>query len=241
MVVVRSLAFNLLFYGWLALCCVISLPLLLLPRRWTVGMVRFWARGVILLLRRVVGLDYRVRGGARPAGSPLIIAAKHQSAWDTIVFLVLLDDPSYVIKRELGWIPFYGWFARKTGMIAVDRGAGAKALRRLIAAAQPVLAAGRPIVIFPQGTRTAPGTRRAYLPGVYALYASTTASLVPVALNSGLFWSRRSFLKRPGTISVEFLPPIAPGLDRRGFMAELESRIETATRALEAVDNMPRN
>lgn len=234
MLVVRSLVFNLLFYGWMALLCVGSLPLLLLPRRWMVGVVRLWARGVMMLLHRIVGLDYRVIGSARPAGGPLIIAAKHQSAWDTIVFLVLFDDPAYVIKRELALIPFYGWFARKTGMIAVDRAAGAKALKRLIAAAGPALAARRPIVIFPQGTRTAPGTRRAYLPGVYGLYASTTASLVPVALNSGLFWGRRSFLKRPGTISVEFLPPIAPGLDRRGFMAELERRIETATRALES-------
>ena len=124
-------------------------------------------------------------------------------------------------------------------MIGIDRGAGTSALKRLIADTRPMIATGRPIVIFPQGTRTAPGTRRPYLPGAYMIYADAKAPVVPVALNSGLFWARRSFVKRPGRITVAFLPAIAPGLDRRAFTALLEERIETATTALDTCGKPP--
>ena len=230
----RSLIFNLLFYAWIAGFGLPVLPLLALPRRFARVAVKLWAHGVLWLLARVVGLDYTVRGREHLPAGPAIIAAKHQSAWDTVIFLALLDDPAYVLKRELLKIPVYGWFPWKLGMIGIDRAAGPSALKRLAAQARPVLAAGRPIVIFPQGTRTEPGARRPYLPGVFALYAATDAPVVPVALNSGLFWGRRRFLRRPGRIVVEYLPALPPGLDRRRFMAALEARIETATAALEA-------
>jgi 1-acyl-sn-glycerol-3-phosphate acyltransferase len=239
MLAVRSLAFNLLFFAWLIVLGLPCLPLLLLPRRqvWTV--VKLWTRGVLWLLRHIVGLDFAVRGERPPDGRPVIVAAKHQSAWDTLVFLVLFDDPAYVLKRELLMIPIYGWFTWRLGMIGIDRGAGTSALKRLVTDARPKFAAGRPVVIFPQGTRTAPGSRRPYLPGAYMLYADSKLPVVPVALNSGLFWGRRSFLKRPGRIIVEFLPALPEGLDRRAFTAELERRIETATSALEACGKPP--
>ena len=233
---VRSLVFNVLAALWLFGLGLVTLPLLLLPRRWVWGMVKLWAHGVLAMLRTIVGLDYTTRGLDLPARGAMLLAAKHQSAWDTIVFLVLLDDPAVVLKRELFKIPVYGWFTWKLGMIGIDRAAGTGALRRLVARARPVIAARRPIVIFPQGTRTAPGTRRPYLPGVYALYAETGVPVVPVALNSGRFWGRRRFIKRPGRIVVEFLPSLPPALDRRHFMAALEGSIEAATTALEAVD-----
>ncbi len=157
---------------------------------------------------------------------------KHQSAWDTLAVPVLFGDVGIVIKRELLWIPCYGWYARKAGMIPVDRGAGAAALRGMLGRARAVMAEGRPIVIFPEGTRTAVGTRRPYHPGVAALYTQLDLPVVPVALNSGLFWPRRSFLKRPGRIVVEALAPLPPGLERKAFLAELQSRIETATERL---------
>jgi 1-acyl-sn-glycerol-3-phosphate acyltransferase len=237
----RSLAFNVLAAVWLFGLGLLTLPMLLLPRRWVWVVVRLWARGVLAMLRTIVGLDYTTNGLAPgpqgwPARGAMLLAAKHQSAWDTIVFLVLLDEPAIVLKRELFRIPLYGWFTWKIGMIGIDRAAGARALKDLVARTRPALAAGRPVLIFPQGTRTAPGTHRAYLPGVYALYAATGLPVVPVALDSGRFWGRRSFVKRPGRITVSFLEPIAPGLDRRTFMAELERRIETATTALEAGD-----
>src|SRR5690606_21388864 len=147
-----------------------------------------------------------------------IVAAKHQSAWDTMAFYWVLDDAAYVLKKELLSIPLYGWCARKARMIGVDRSGGAKALRAMVEQAQNCLAEGRPIVIFPEGTRTAPGRRSAYHPGIAALYTRLGVPVVPVALNSGLFWGRRSFIKQPGRIVVQFLPPIPPGLERRAFM-----------------------
>jgi len=144
----------------------------------------------------------------------------------------VLGDPAVVLKRELLLLPFYGWYAARAGSIAIDRRAGAGALRGMVAAARPIAAEGRPIVIFPEGTRTAPGERLPYQPGVAALYRALALPLVPAAVNSGLFWGRRSFVKRPGRIVLEFLEPLPPGWSRRRLMSELEKRIETATAAL---------
>ncbi|HEX6441157.1 MAG TPA: lysophospholipid acyltransferase family protein [Stellaceae bacterium] len=230
----RSLAFNAAFVATTALIGVLGLPVLLGPRHWSMRLGGFWARCVLRLLGGIAGLRGEVRGmGHLPTGSCLI-AMKHQSAWDTLMLQALLGDPAVVIKRELLWIPFYGWYARRAGSIPVDRRGGGGALRGMVTAARRAAAEGRPIVIFPQGTRTAPGQPVPYQPGVAALYQALDLPLVPAAVNSGLFWGRRSFLKRPGLSVLEFLAPIAPGLPRREVMAELESRIETATTALEA-------
>jgi 1-acyl-sn-glycerol-3-phosphate acyltransferase len=140
-----------------------------------------------------------------------------------------------VIKRELGWIPFYGWYALKAGMIPVDRAGGASALKRMVAASERALAQGRPILIFPEGTRSAVGAKPDYQPGIAALYRQLQIPLVPVAVNSGLFWGRRHFLKRPGRIVVEILPPLPPGRDRRAILDELETSIEVATARLTSV------
>jgi 1-acyl-sn-glycerol-3-phosphate acyltransferase len=157
---------------------------------------------------------------------------KHQSTWDTLILPVVLDDPTIVLKRELLFVPFFGWYAARAGSIAIDRRAGAGALRRMLSKARRVAATGRPIVIFPEGTRVAPGEQRPYHPGVAALYQSQALPLVPAAVNSGLYWGRRSFIKRPGRIVLEFLDPIPPGWPRDRLMAELKRRIETASGAL---------
>ncbi|MCK6450704.1 MAG: 1-acyl-sn-glycerol-3-phosphate acyltransferase [Alphaproteobacteria bacterium] len=234
MTTLRALLFNAFFLGWTALLT--CLYLLLLPFPWRVlsSAVAWWARSVLWVLKVLVGLRFVVRGREHVPEGAAIVAAKHQSAWDTIAINVLLDHPAVVLKRELLQLPVWGWLARRCGMIAVDRAAGSAALRRMLAAAEGRAAQGRQIVIFPQGTRTAPGTRRAYFPGVAALYDRLGLPVVPVALNSGVFWGRRAFLKKPGTIVVEFLPPIPPGLPRRQFLGELESRIETASDRLAA-------
>src|SRR5262249_4612223 len=158
-----------------------------------------------------------------------VIAPKHQSAWDTIVFFAICDDAIYVLKQELMHIPFYGWNARKLGMIGLDRSGAGAALRGLIRQAQATIAAGRQLAIFPQGTRVPPGAAAPYQPGIAALYTQVEAPVIPVALNSGLFWGRRRFVKRPGTIVLEILPAIPPGLDRKAFTAQLEHAIETAS------------
>lgn len=149
-------------------------------------------------------------------------------------FALPLRLPAYVLKRELMRIPLFGLYLRCAGMIPVDRTGGGGALKQMVAKARAAAAAGRHLLIYPAGTRTPPGERRAYHPGVAALYGQLDLPVVPVALNSGLFWGRRAFMKRPGVITVEFLPPIPPGLPRKQFMAELQARIETATERLVA-------
>jgi 1-acyl-sn-glycerol-3-phosphate acyltransferase len=232
MIWARGLAFNVAFFAWTAIAGIIGLPFLIAPRAVTMRFGQFWAHIVLVLLRIIVGLDHEIRGLDRIPRGGCIIAMKHQSAWDTLILHVVLSDFAAVVKRELLLVPFYGWYAARAGSIAIDRKAGARALRRMVAAARPVAAQGRPIVIFPEGTRVAPGARLPYQPGVAALYQALALPLVPAAVDSGYFWGRRSFVKRPGRIVLEFLDPIPPGWPRRRVMAELEQRIETAAAVL---------
>ena len=229
----RALLFNIAFFGSTALLGILGLPLLLAPRRLVMAFGRFWARCVLWLARNIVGLDGEIRGLEHVPQGACLIAMKHQSAWDTLILPVVLGDPAVVIKRELLWVPFYGWYASRAGSIAIDRGGGAGALRRMLGAARRAAAQTRPIVIFPEGTRTAPGQTLTYQPGVAALYQALSLPLVPAAVNSGLYWGRRAFVKRSGRIVLSFLEPIPPGLPRREVMRELETRIEQATALLE--------
>ncbi len=234
MTALRSLAYQLLFLPWTLGLSLLYLPLLLGPRRRMQRAAAFWLRGALALQAAVLGLRYEVRGREHlPAGAALI-AAKHQSAWDTMIFHQLLGDPAYVLKQELLRLPFIGWYLQKTGMVAIDRTAGIKALKLMVDAAKAAAAEGRQVVIFPEGHRAPAGQSGDYHSGVAALYAGLELPLVPVSLNSGLFWGRNAFLRHAGVITLEFLPAIPPGLNRKLLMPELEQRIETATRALEA-------
>lgn len=232
MIWLRSLAFQAAFYVWTVALGLATLPVLLLPRRVALGLARLWIDGTFWLLSNVAGLTYEVRGEAHRAEGPAIYAIKHQSAWDTLVLLRLFRDPTIVIKGELAWMPFVGWYLIRLGMIPIDRRSRAVALRRMVRTARKRLAAGRDIVVFPEGTRTAPGERVAYRPGVAALYAALDVPVVPMALDSGLYWGRREFAKRPGRIVVSVLPPVAPGLERRRFMDRLRDLIESQTARL---------
>lgn len=229
MMFLRSLVFNIVFYPTLAVVVLILWVLLPLPRMVMQRAFRVWMRVLMWIMRVVLNLTYEVRGLENLPAGAAVIASKHQSAWDTGFFYLVLDDPAYVLKRELLSIPLYGWYLRRAGMISVDRAAGASALKNMMRDSLAMLKEERQVVIFPEGTRTAPGTRRPYHPGVAGLYARTEAPLVPVAINSGVFWPRRSFIKRPGRVIVEFLPAIPNGLDRAAFMKELQGRIESAT------------
>ena len=228
----RSLAFQAAFYAWTGGLGLLSLPVLLLPRGAALGVARLWIDGTFWLLAGIVGLTYEVRGGEHRAPGRAIYAIKHQSAWDTLVLMRLFRDPAIVMKGELAWLPFVGWYLVRLGMIPIDRGAGARALRRMLRLAKARIADGRDVVVFPEGTRTAPGQTRPYRPGIAALYRALDVPVVPVALDSGLYWARRAFLKRPGRIVVAMLPPIAPGLARDAFMAGLRERIDTETARL---------
>lgn len=235
----KAILFNIAYWTWTAVIGTLGLPFLLAPRRAAMRFGRFWSRGVLLLLQAIVGLDHRILGLEHVPPGGAVIAMKHQSAWDAIALPVVLDDPAPVVKRELLRLPFYGWYMARAGAIAIDRKAGAAALRAMLAVARQVAAERRPIVIYPQGTRVAPGATAPYQPGVYALYQALALPLVPAAVNSGLFWGRRGFLKRPGQITLEFLEPIPPGWPRHQLMAELERRIETATATLEKAAGDP--
>jgi 1-acyl-sn-glycerol-3-phosphate acyltransferase len=224
-----------IFFVWFVLASVVihlaALPALLLPRIAMLWAGHAWCVAVLWGLRVFAGQNFEVRGSRPPDGA--LIASKHMSMWDTLALYTSLNMPLFVLKRELLAIPFYGWFVRKAGMIAIDREGRASALRKMTAAVRAAIARGRAVIIFPEGTRKKPDAEPAYKPGVAALYGQLGGECVPVALNSGLYWTGPAgFVKRPGTIILEFLPPIPPGLKRREFMATLQDRIETATQKL---------
>lgn len=230
MVFIRSL----LFFIWFIAASVLLMGgfvwFLLLPRPFTVQLSKTWSRTLLFGLKWIVGLDWEVRGPVPHGG--VLVASKHMSMWDTITLYLLLDDASTVLKRELQRIPFYGWYIWKAGVIPIDREGKASAMRKMIAQARAMLSAGRDILIFPEGTRQKPYAPPDYKPGVAGLYAQLGVPCIPVALDSGLFWT--GFIKKPGKIVVEFLPAIPAGLKRAEFMETLQSRIENATAKLRA-------
>ena len=228
----RSLLFNLLFYVTTTLFVVLGSPLLFAPRRWAMAALAVHSRFELWLLKLIVGTKLEVRGQEKLPKGACLVASKHQSAWETFALTPLFRDPALLMKRELFWIPFHGWFSRKFEMIPVDRDKGPAALRRMLREARKRVADGREIIIFPEGTRRPPGAPPDYKTGVILLYEALGIPCVPVALNSGVFWPRRSLERRPGTIVVEFLDPIPPGLPKAEFLARLTEAIEAASTRL---------
>jgi len=237
----RSLVFNVLFYVNLALFLVLGSWLFVCPRIWAIRGLQLWACSSIVLLRLICGITMEVRGREHLPKAAALVAGKHQSFWETFAILPLLDDPCMVLKRELTFIPLFGWFALKFRMIAVERSAGTAALKKLVARAKREIAAGRQVVIMPEGTRKGPDDPPDYKPGAAALYGALDVPCVPFGLNAGLYWPRRKFLRHPGTIIIEFLPPIPPGLPRKLFQAQLEAAIEASTHRLVAEGRSKQN
>jgi len=228
---VRSALFFVWFIVLSVVVHIVFLPTLVMTRRAAVFAARSWCTGILWGLKTIAGLDYEIRGALPPRGT--LIASKHMSMWDTIGLFTVLGDPVFVLKRELLRVPFYGWYAKRVGMIAIDRTAAGAALRTMTKAARSALSAGLSIIIFPEGTRKRVGAPPDYKSGIAALYQRLDVACVPVALNSGLFWTGPAgFLKKRGRIALDFLPAIAPGLKRQDFMQTLEQRIETTTAEL---------
>jgi 1-acyl-sn-glycerol-3-phosphate acyltransferase len=228
----RSLLYAAAFYLVTGLMLVGLSWLLLAPRSWAMSGLKLHARISIWLLAKIVGTKMEVRGRENLPDGPILVVAKHQSTWDTFALIPLFSDPAIVLKDELKWIPFYGWFCVKFGHILVKRDKASIALKTLVADAKDRIAAGREVVIFPEGTRMPPGAPPDYKPGYLALYDALGVPTVPLALNSGLFWPRRSIVRYPGTIVVSFLPPVPPGLPRKIAKDRIESAIETESAAL---------
>jgi len=227
----RSRIFAAYLYTFPFLIFIFLFPTLLHPpaaRR----VVRFWAVTVLWGLKAICGLSYRVEGRENVPAGPCLIACKHQSMWETVALLPIIEEPVFVMKQELMKLPLYGWFAQASRHIGVDREGGAIAMRAMIRAAQARVAEGRQVVIFPEGTRVAPGESRDYQPGAAGLYAGLGLPCVPAALNSGLYWVHPGLLRRQGEIVLRFAEPIPPGLPRKEFMALMRERIEGETEAL---------
>ena len=230
----RSLLFNLLFYPNFVFWAVIALPTLAMPRKALLRVANWWAQSNIFMMRVICNIKVEYRGTEKIPKGPLIVAAKHQSMWETISLLHFFEAPFFVLKRELLRIPLFGQYLMKANMVPIDRSSGRRALTTIVKRASEEVRNGRQFVIFPEGTRRPPGAPPDYKAGVGLIYADCGVPCLPVALNSGLFWPRRTFMRYPGTLVVEFLDPLPPGLPRGEFLARLESMIEEATERLVA-------
>jgi 1-acyl-sn-glycerol-3-phosphate acyltransferase len=228
LLILRSLAFAVVFYLNTAAFLILGSWLLLAPRRWAMEGLRLHGLASLWWLKVICGTRLEVRGREKLPTGACLVAAKHQSAWDTFALIPVFRDPAMVMKAELGWIPLYGWFSHKFEHIFVQRDKGPSALKAMLRDAQDRIEQGREVVIFPEGTRRMPGAEPDYKPGYIALYGGLNVPCVPVALNSGLFWPRRSFRRYPGTAVIEILDPVPPGLPRAEARKLIEERIESA-------------
>jgi 1-acyl-sn-glycerol-3-phosphate acyltransferase len=235
MMYLRSLCFNILYTLWMPLVgIVLFIPAMFIPRVGSHVVGRVWARGVVILLRVILGITYEIKGKEHlQRNGAALYAVKHLSAWETVMFWIFVDTPVYVLKQELTKLPVFGYYLRKKiACIPIDRNGGLSAIKALIFASKEQLAAGRQIIIFPEGTRRHVGDAPAYQGGIAAIYSSLKVPVIPVAHNAGLFWARNAFIKKSGKITIEFLPPIEAGLSREVFMQQLQQSIETSTNSL---------
>jgi 1-acyl-sn-glycerol-3-phosphate acyltransferase len=232
MIFTRSVIFVVWLYGSMTAIGLAFMPAAVFSERAAIAAARTWARATVWGVRVICGIRLEVRGREHIPQGAALVAAKHQSMLDTVTPFLFMPAPSVVLKRELLKLPIFGWFSRRAGMIVVNREAHAAALRGMLRDARIRAADGRQVIIFPEGTRQAPGAPPDYKPGVAALYRDLKLPCIPVAENIGLFWPPHGIIRRPGVAVIEFLPAIAPGLPREAFMAELETRIETASKAL---------
>src|ERR1700724_775571 len=228
----RSLIYNVLFYALLVFWILVAIPTFWMPARAFMRVAKAWARSSIWLMRVICNIKVEYRGLEKIPDGPLIVASKHQSMWETFALLQFFDQPLFILKRELQWIPFFGWYLIKSNMIGIDRSAGGRSLLTMARRAGEEVRRGRQLIIFPEGTRTAVDAPPHYKTGVAQIYVDSRVTCVPVALNSGLFWPRRSFMRYPGTLVVEFLDPLPPGLLRDEFLTRIRTGIEETTNRL---------
>lgn len=225
---IRSLLFNFFFYLSMILQMILWTPIyFLMPRKKAWLVPKFWARSSLWLQKKIAGTDFIIEGLENIPAGAYIVAPKHQSFWDVFAFLPYLDDPVMILKRELMRIPVFGWYVGKMEMIPVDRGSRVKALKSITTGAEKAIAEGRQVLIYPEGTRRAPGAEPQYKYGVAHLYAELNLPVLPIAHNAGLYWPRRSIFRYPGAIRARVLPVIPAGLDKHEFLERLTRDTET--------------
>lgn len=232
MAALRSVLFVIWLYGSLVFIGLLFLPTMLLPRQAATVGIRCWARAAVWGMRVICNAKTEVRGLENIGEEPFLVASKHQSTLDTVLPFLYLKDPCIILKRELLWYPLFGFYALKTGQIAIDRSGAMKTLKEMTRKAKLARDDGRSLLIFPEGTRTKPGIDAEYKPGIALLYKELEIECLPVALNTGTCWPAKGIMRYPGTMVVEFLPRIEPGLSRKAFMKTLHDRIETRSLAL---------
>ncbi|MCK1708900.1 MULTISPECIES: lysophospholipid acyltransferase family protein [unclassified Bradyrhizobium] len=229
LIFLRSLVFNVLFYAVLVGLAIVALPTFLMPARALLTVAGWWAKASIFLMRVICNIKVEVRGAEKIPEGPLLVVAKHQSFWETFALMPFFNRPIFILKRQLMHIPVFGQFLRKIEMIAINRSAGVKALLDMTRRARAAVRSGRQLLIFPEGTRRPPGAPPDYKTGFAQIYSACGVQCLPIALNSGLFWPRRTFMRYPGTLVVEFLDPLPPGLPKDEFIARVRDVIEDAT------------
>lgn len=231
MIWLRSIFYLPVFLSWTLIVALIGLPFLI-TRKGALGVTRVWARGVAAMARWILRIKFEVRGQENLPDGPCIIAAQHQSAFETYMLFLLFEYPVFILKQSLQWIPLVGWYIKRGGLIGIDRGAGASAMRRVLRAASAAMGRGETVLIFPEGTRTPPSGHTDYKPGIVALYNHCDAPVIPMALNSGHFWGKGQITKKPGTIVFEFLPSIPANLPKSEFLVELRAALDSASAKL---------
>lgn len=231
MIVFRSVLFNTLFYMNLIAQMIIMTPAyFLLPRKKAYVIAKNWARSNHWLFDKIVGTTFEIEGLENiPQGGGYIFAPKHQSFWDAYALLPWLDDPLYILKRELTWIPLFGWYLKKQRMVPVNRNARGKVMAAVMERTKAEMDTGRQLIIYPEGTRRPPGATPEYKYGIARLYRDLQVPVVPVVMHPGLFWPRRKFIRYPGHFKVQILPAIPPGMDPDAFLAHLIDVMETAS------------
>lgn len=229
---IRSTIYNIWLVTWTVFIATLGLPLFV-HRNGALHVARIWSKGIILAGKYICGIHYKIEGDL-PTG-PVILASKHQSAWETVAYLSLFDPcPGYILKRELFFLPFIGWYMMRMRQVGINRKAGRRALRQVVDDGKKLLMEeGRPLIIFPEGTRVSPhATKTRYQSGIVGIAQAVDVPVVPIAINSGLCWGKGAFVKRPGVVTIRILPPLPSGLSKDAFMHKLEEQIETHSRAL---------
>ncbi|MEC7577331.1 MAG: lysophospholipid acyltransferase family protein [Pseudomonadota bacterium] len=233
---IRSLIFNILYYPITAILCFAYLPFLILPRKWLLIMVELYVKIVYVLEKYVLGLDFEIRGAEYlPKDEAFIVAAKHFSSYETLKLHILFKDPAIVIKKELFSIPIWGWYAKKMRLIGIDRSNRDTALKSVTQGAQMAADMKRPIVIFPQGTRVSLDHTvkdKPYKAGIMRMQNASGLKIVPLAMNTGVFWPRNAFIKKGGKVIFEFMPAVETGLSTQEGLAIIQEAVESKTAAL---------